>query len=153
MRRLILVVAVACFVLVGLASTVMADKCEFHSWPRKHCKKPNKVILDGIYFASGSAKIMKKSYPVLSENVEKLKKVKKLPIIVVGYTDNRCGTKANERLSLARANSVKEYFITHGLDVSRVSAIGMGESNPVADNSTRNGRAQNRRIEIEFGDK
>jgi len=152
MRKTVLVIAAACFVLVGLASTAMAAKCEFHSWPRKHCPKPDKVVLDGIYFKSGSAKIMPKSYPVLDENVEKLKKVEKLPIIVVGYTDNQGGTTANERLSLARANSVRKYFISHGIDASRVSALGRGESNPIADNSTSEGRAMNRRIEIEFGD-
>jgi OOP family OmpA-OmpF porin len=151
MRRTILMVAVACFLLTGLASTAMAAKCDYHSWPRRGCKKPAKVVLDGIYFASGSAKIMPKSYPVLNDNVEKLKKVKKLPIIVVGYTDNQGGTQANERLSLARANSVKGYFISHGIDASRLSAVGRGESNPIDDNSTRSGRARNRRIEIEFG--
>ncbi len=151
MRRLVLVVAAVCFVLVGLASTAIADKCDYHSWPRRHCKKPAKVVLDGIYFASGSAKIMPKSYPVLEENAKKLKKVKKLPIIVVGYTDNQGGTKANERLSLARANSVRDYFVDHGVKDSRISAVGRGEANPIDDNSTRQGRAKNRRIEIEFG--
>lgn len=152
MRRAILIVAAACFVLVGLASTAMAAKCDYHSWPRRGCKKPAKVVLDGIYFKSGSAKIMPQSYPVLNENVEKLKKVKKLPIIVVGYTDNQGGTRANERLSQARANSVRDYFISRGIESARISAIGRGESNPIADNSTSAGRAQNRRIEIEFGD-
>jgi OOP family OmpA-OmpF porin len=152
MRRLILVAVAVCFVIVGFASVASADKCDFHQWPRRGCKKPKKVVLDGIYFKSGSAKIMPQSYPVLDDNVAKLQKVKKLPIIVVGYTDNQGGTRANERLSLARANSVRDYFIEHGISASRVSAIGRGESNPVADNSTRAGRAQNRRIEIEFGD-
>ena len=151
MRRTILMVAAACFLLAGLASTAIADKCDYHSWPRRGCKKPAKVVLDGIYFASGSAKIMPKSYPVLDENVEKLKKVKKLPIIVVGYTDNQGGTKANERLSLARANSVRTYFVSHGIDSSRLFAIGRGETNPIDDNATKAGRARNRRIEIEFG--
>lgn len=153
MRRLILVMVAVCFVLVGFASAASAAPCDFHSWPRKKCKKPANVVLDGIYFASGSAKIMPKSYPVLEENARKLKKVRKLPIIVVGYTDSHGGTKANERLSLARANSVREYFVDHGVKSSRISAVGRGESNPIAENSTRTGRAKNRRIEIEFGDR
>jgi len=152
MRKTVLVVAAACFVLVGLASSAFAAKCDFHSWPRRHCKKPDKVIMEGIYFKTGSAKIMSQSYPVLNENVEKLKKVENLPIIVVGYTDNQGGTSANLRLSQARANSVRDYFINHGIEASRVSAVGRGETNPVADNSTTEGRAMNRRIEIEFGD-
>ena len=71
--------------------------------------------------------------------------------IVVGYTDDRGGAKANERLSLARADSVRNYFVSQGISPSRISAVGRGEANPVADNSTRDGRAKNRRIEIEFG--
>lgn len=71
-------------------------------------------------------------------------------VSVVGHTDS-VGTDAyNEKLSMRRAEAVKGYLIDKGVDPSRMNATGMGESQPVADNSTADGREQNRRVEITF---
>jgi len=70
---------------------------------------------------------------------------------IVGYTDST-GTEAyNMALSLRRANTVRDYVISKGAKPDIISVTGMGESNPVADNSTKAGRAMNRRVEVSVG--
>lgn len=67
---------------------------------------------------------------------------------IVGYTDSRGRAQYNQWLSERRAKSVADYFIQHGIDESRITYSGMGEQNPIANNATTEGRAQNRRVEI-----
>lgn len=69
---------------------------------------------------------------------------------IVGYTDSLGSDAYNQKLSERRAESVKNVLIQEGVDASRLTSAGMGEANPVADNSTKEGRAQNRRIEAEM---
>ena len=70
-------------------------------------------------------------------------------VIAVGHTDSVGSEDYNNRLSLARAESVKDYLVSRGVDIKRVRAVGRGESQPIADNATRAGRALNRRVDIE----
>lgn len=70
-------------------------------------------------------------------------------VIVTGHTDAIGSDEYNERLSLARAEAVKAYLVGQGMDVKRVRAIGKGKSQPIADNATKEGRAKNRRVEVE----
>jgi OOP family OmpA-OmpF porin len=70
---------------------------------------------------------------------------------IVGHTDSTGPESYNQQLSLRRATSVRDYLAGHGVDSSMMSISGMGESSPVADNSTRAGRAQNRRVEVTIG--
>lgn len=73
---------------------------------------------------------------------------KVIDIKVVGYTDS-IGTEAyNEQLSVRRANAVKDYMVSEGVDPGIIDVKGMGEADPVASNATAAGRAQNRRVEI-----
>ena len=70
-------------------------------------------------------------------------------IIAVGHTDS-IGTDAyNQRLSVRRAEAVKAYLVSRGIEANRVYTEGKGEKQPVADNKTAAGRAKNRRVEIE----
>ena len=72
-------------------------------------------------------------------------------IRISGHTDNVGNPQRNQALSEARAQSVREYLINHGIDGDRVEAVGYGDQRPVASNDTEEGRQQNRRIEaIEF---
>ena len=85
----------------------------------------------------------------LDDLVGKLKAVNLEVIIAVGHTDS-IGTKAyNQKLSLRRAAAVKDYLVSKGVDANRIHTEGKGETQPVADNRTREGRAKNRRVEIE----
>jgi OOP family OmpA-OmpF porin len=70
---------------------------------------------------------------------------------IVGHTDSTGPESYNQQLSLRRATSVRDYLGTKGVDSSLMSISGMGESSPAADNSTRAGRAQNRRVEVTIG--
>ena len=70
---------------------------------------------------------------------------------VIGHTDSIGTEEYNQALSLRRATSVKDYILTKGVDASIIDVSGKGESEPVADNSTKEGRAQNRRVEVRIG--
>ncbi len=71
-------------------------------------------------------------------------------VVIYGYTDTSGNKKKNQILSQNRANSVKTVLTRYGIDENRLIAIGRGGENPVADNATKEGRAQNRRIEVEL---
>lgn len=70
-------------------------------------------------------------------------------IIAVGHTDSVGGDGYNQKLSLRRSEAVKAYLVGKGIDANRVYTEGKGESQPVADNKSKDGRAKNRRVEIE----
>ena len=70
-------------------------------------------------------------------------------IIAVGHTDSVGGDAYNQKLSIARSESVKAYLVGKGVEKNRVYTEGKGKKQPVADNKTAEGRAKNRRVEIE----
>jgi OOP family OmpA-OmpF porin len=85
----------------------------------------------------------------LDDLVSKIRDVNLEVIIAVGHTDS-IGTDAyNQRLSVRRAEAVKAYLVSKGIERNRVYTEGKGEKQPVADNRTKEGRAKNRRVEIE----
>lgn len=71
-------------------------------------------------------------------------------ITVTGHTDSIGTDKYNQKLSERRANAVKAYLVSKGLADTKITTVGKGESQPVASNKTKAGRAQNRRVEVEF---
>ncbi len=86
----------------------------------------------------------------LDELVTKMKAVNVTTATLTGHTDSVGSDAYNQGLSERRVNAVMDYLVGAGIDSSIMSASGMGESQPVADNSTRDGRQQNRRVEIEI---
>jgi OOP family OmpA-OmpF porin len=85
----------------------------------------------------------------LDDLVDKIKAINLEVIIAVGHTDAVGSDEYNQKLSMRRSNAVKAYLINKGVDKARIYTEGKGEKQPVADNSTKEGRAKNRRVEIE----
>ncbi len=106
------------------------------------------IDLKGINFDSNKATLTASSKDTLNSAVEILKARPSIKVEVAAHTDSGGKASYNEYLSGLRANTVKDYLISHGIDASRVSAKGYGEAYPIADNKTRAGKAKNRRVEL-----
>jgi len=85
----------------------------------------------------------------LDDLVSKVKAINLEVIIAVGHTDATGDDSYNQKLSVARSEAVKAYLVSKGIEKNRVYTEGKGEKQPVADNKTKEGRAKNRRVEIE----
>ena len=101
-----------------------------------------------IQFAHNSSKIEKSSYPQLDQLSMILKSCSPKLIVIDGYTDNSGNPKYNKRLSQQRANNIKTYLLSKGIDKKSIKAFGHGAENPIASNKTKEGREKNRRIEF-----
>ena len=111
------------------------------------------VLSDDVLFDSGKAQIKSQAKPVLDKVASTIKrKVPDKNIGVSGHTDNvpikHSKWKSNWELSTARATNVLHYLVSEGVSPNRLSATGYGEHKPVASNSTPEGQAKNRRVEI-----
>jgi OmpA-OmpF porin, OOP family len=85
----------------------------------------------------------------MDDLVSKIKDINLEVIIAVGHTDSDGSDAANQKLSVARAEAVKAYLVSKGIEKNRVYTEGKGEKQPVADNKTKDGKTKNRRVEIE----
>ena len=110
---------------------------------------PQSVALD-IKFENNSYKVKEESFPNLDKYAKFLKTYTNYSAKIVGYTDSVGSAAYNQKLSEKRANEVVNMLKERGVDASQLSAKGMGEADPIADNATEEGRAQNRRIEVEL---
>jgi len=127
------------------------EKC--HRWysvgaPAPKPVKEEVIVLHGINFDTAKADIKPESIPILEKNVKGLQAKPNSHITIEGHTDFRGSDAYNQGLSERRANSVLNWFAAHGIDRGRMSAVGKGESQPIADNKTAEGMYQNRRIEL-----
>ncbi|ADV48604.1 OmpA/MotB domain protein [Cellulophaga algicola DSM 14237] len=101
-----------------------------------------------ILFDTGKSSIKAASTSVMVDIITILKEYPNAKFTVEGHTDSVGSAKLNQSLSESRALSVKEFLVEKGIEEFRLSAIGYGEEKPIASNSTRAGRTQNRRVEI-----
>ncbi len=111
-------------------------------------EKGARVVLNNIFFETVSAVLTQESYIELSKAVDLLNANKKMIVEVGGHTDNVGSDEANLKLSHDRAKSVRDYMVKAGIASERLQAKGYGETQPVADNETEDGRKANKRTEF-----
>ena len=112
-------------------------------------QKGKNVVLQGVNFQKSSATLTKPSEGILRKVLVALVANPDIEVEIAGYTDNLGNARQNEVLSLARAQKVKDWLVESGIDQKRMNVVGMGIRDPVASNSTEEGRAKNRRIELQ----
>ena len=106
------------------------------------------IVLEGIVFATGKADISPESETNLEKAYNTLDQNPDISVEIRGYTDNVGKKAVNMKLSQSRAEAVKAWLVKKGIAADRITAKGFGPENPIADNKTKEGRAQNRRIEF-----
>jgi|GEM_PF-306741 len=129
------------------------DTPKWWSLDKQGCPTPrldrlSLVILEKVNFKSGSAVLVPEATKTLDEAVQSLTYWSDVKVEIGGYTDNRGTAALNKALSLDRAKAVRAYFASKGIEPSRMDVKGYGSENPVADNNTPEGQAQNRRVEV-----
>jgi outer membrane protein OmpA-like peptidoglycan-associated protein len=107
-----------------------------------------RVVLQGVNFATGKTELTDSSKLVLENVAEQLKANPEVRVEVQGHTDNVGGKALNQRLSEARAKTVEQFLEANGVSPSQVTAKGYGMSKPIASNKAAEGRAKNRRVEL-----
>ena len=116
----------------------------------KNIKVGSNITLRNVFFESGKWEINDDSFAELERLFLLLNDFPKLKIEISGHTDNIGSESFNELLSQRRADAVVNYLIEKGVDISRLSAKGYGQANPVSSNDTQESRASNRRTEFEI---
>jgi len=106
------------------------------------------VTLHGPQFDFDKATLKPDGKRLVDEAVRLMKEKPDLRVSVEGHTDSIGGEAYNQRLSERRAKAVRDYMVSEGIDASRITTRGFGKSKPIASNSTKEGRAENRRVEI-----
>lgn len=106
-----------------------------------------RFVLQGVQFDTGKATLTSDSHVRLDTIVEYMTHKKSARIEISGHTDNVGNKKDNKKLSQQRADAVRAYLVSKGIEASRIQPVGYGDERPIASNDTAEGRQQNRRIE------
>ena len=141
------------------------DKCPTEAGPASNngCPIPKPKVTEemttkvnmaakNIFFATGKATLLAKSFPALDQVIAVLKENETVNLEIDGYTDNTGSLKINQTLSQNRANSVMNYIVKKGISKDRLTAKGFGPADPIATNKTAAGRAQNRRVVMKLAE-
>jgi outer membrane protein OmpA-like peptidoglycan-associated protein len=110
-------------------------------------------IPSDLSFDTGRADIKPNMRPILDQFASGLSNQPNTEIRIIGHTDNTGSDAVNDPLSVQRAQAARQYLAARGVDPNRIVIAGRGEREPIADNRTDAGRAQNRRVEIFLGEK
>ena len=109
---------------------------------------PQKLVLEGVNFDFDKATLRQEDIAIIDRDITSLDEWGNVNIEVAGHTDSRGSDAYNMNLSQQRAEAVRNYLVSKGIAADRLSARGYGESQPVADNATDEGRFKNRRVEL-----
>jgi OOP family OmpA-OmpF porin len=110
--------------------------------------EPRKLILEGVNFDNDKATLHPEAIAILDQAAATLQEWGDVKVEVAGHTDSVASDAYNLQLSQRRANAVRDYLISKGIAAERLTAKGYGESMPIADNATEEGRFKNRRVEL-----
>lgn len=124
------------------------DTSEGVNVDNKGCELQQSFVLQGVNFVTGSDVLTSEAKNALNDVAATLIKNSTLSVEVAGYTDDRGNADFNQQLSQKRAESVKSYLESEGVNANNMSAKGYGEDSPIADNASSDGRAKNRRVEL-----
>lgn len=127
--------------------TPLGDKVDKVGCSIRVTKKLN-LLKKGILFKTGSAKLARSSFKVLDTLATLLQEEASLNLEIQGHTDSVGRDESNQKLSENRANSAMNYLLTKDIQAERLRAAGYGETRPIADNGTKEGRQMNRRVEL-----
>ncbi len=130
--------------------------------PKPDCRKPapgeavtldgcgagDVIVLNGVNFDFNKATLTPNAETILDQVGGELSTHPDITIELAGHTDSRGSDAYNQKLSQARAESVRNYFVAHGIAGDRITAVGYGETQPIASNDTDEGRERNRRVEL-----
>lgn len=108
------------------------------------------TAMQAVQFETGKATLKAQSYTILDKIVDIMVRYPSYKLRISGHTDDVGNDQSNQKLSQERARSTYEYIISKGINASRVSHAGYGETKPIADNRTREGRTLNRRVEFDL---
>jgi OOP family OmpA-OmpF porin len=106
------------------------------------------VVLEGLEFDIDRDTLRPASYATLDEVAASLKEWPDVRVEIQGHTDSSASAAHNQELSNRRAGSVRAYLVTKGISPSRLATKGYGEDHPIADNTTKEGKQRNRRVEL-----
>lgn len=125
-----------------------ADKCPtVYAKTADGCPPP--LVLEGVEFDYDKATLRPEASAILDKTAASLEHWANASIEVAGHTDDRGSDEYNMKLSEQRAEAVRNYLISKGISADRLTAKGYGETKPVADNATEEGRFKNRRVELQ----
>lgn len=160
-----------CVRTINWSKEVALPKCEGWAEPKPApvlVAKPKPVVIEEVvevnaviiqedapaafrgFFDFNQAILKEEAKTTLNNYAEYMKKHSDVQVKVTGHTDSTGSQSYNQTLSEARAKAVKSYLEEKGIDAQRIQAAGMGEAQPLASNKTREGRAENRRVELEI---
>ena len=105
-------------------------------------------MLNNVFFETGSSELQASSFPELRALEALLKANPEIKVEIGGHTDNQGEKQFNQTLSLSRAEVVKAFLVDQGVEGDRLSTRGYGDSQPIANNESPEGRAKNRRTQI-----
>lgn len=132
----------------GIADNL--DACPEEKGLAENVKQDLQNIFESLQFTVNSSNIDPSSFDELDRLAQIMQDDPELRLIIRGHTDNTGNPNDNLELSVDRANAVKQYLVDQGVEAGRIAAFGYGETRPVASNDTREGREQNRRVELDL---
>ena len=127
-----------------------AAPAEFSAAAVETAKAGDVLNLKHVNFATGSAILTPESAQELGLIVDEMKKISTMTVEVSGHTDNMGNSAKNQTLSEARAKAVADFVTKKGIDAKRMTAVGFGDTKPIADNTSAEGKQQNRRTEFKI---